>query len=403
MEELLEELKEYFADLLIIQYRGADRNRNLIKFLVDLIFANNLALQVKENTVSLNSIGAQLDIVGKWVGVDRYYNKELWDRVYLSFPLYSTIKDASYSQYQGGFSTYSNFADNDGGVLMYKDWQATRGKVNSLGDEYFTKLIKLKIIKNSIKNTCKDIDDAIWSWSEGNVFTTWGKPTYKASSFTSVGTPTITAEGIASDFSSANYILSNTILDCTKPFQIVVNEKRGTATKFNGFGLGGSLNHAYPLIFVQSANTTNITFGLYLNGTLKTTEINNFVHGNYKDINYHVSWDGNTYTLRIADAVTNKTYSTLTLSSAEIIKRSNVSTGVIVYGYNYNSGYSMQATDLKKSYMVSGETVIYSGADIEPMNLTYHYSADYKDIIEIAKYKNALPKPTGCNVILEGI
>lgn len=174
MEELLEELKEYFADLLIIQYRGAEKNRNLIKFLVDLIFANNLAMQVKENTVTLNSIGVQLDVVGKWVGVDRYYNQELWDRVYLSFPLYSTIKDASYSQYQGGFSTYSNFDDNDGGVLTYKGWQAIRGSVNSLGDEYFKKLIQLKIIKNSIKHTCKNIDDAIWEWSEHNVYTTWG-------------------------------------------------------------------------------------------------------------------------------------------------------------------------------------------------------------------------------------
>ena len=61
MEELLEELKEYFANLLIIQYRGAERNRNFIKFLVDLIFANNLALQVKENTV-INVINKNLKI-----------------------------------------------------------------------------------------------------------------------------------------------------------------------------------------------------------------------------------------------------------------------------------------------------------------------------------------------------
>ena len=74
MSEVIENLKEYFADLLIIQYRGAKRNRDFIKFLVDLIFANNLAMEIKDKTVNIEeSIGTQLDVVGKWVGVDRYY------------------------------------------------------------------------------------------------------------------------------------------------------------------------------------------------------------------------------------------------------------------------------------------------------------------------------------------
>ena len=173
MDELLEELKEYFADLLIIQFRGAERNRNLIKFLVDLIFANNLAMQIKDKTVNIDAIGKQLDIVGKWVGVSRYYPKEVWDRVFLSFPDYDTIRNSSYSQYQGGFSDYTTFNNDDGGFLMYQDWQKVRGKDNELGDEDFRQIIQLKIIKNSIKHTCKNIDDAIWSWSKGNVYTTW--------------------------------------------------------------------------------------------------------------------------------------------------------------------------------------------------------------------------------------
>ena len=159
MEDLLEELKEYFADLLIIQYRGAERNRKLIKFLVDLIFANNLAMQIKEKTVDVeNSEGVQLDVVGKWVGADRTYAGELWDKKYLSFPLYSTIKDNSYSEFQGGFSTYTNFADNDGAWLMYTDWQNIRTQVNKMGDLFFRKVIQLKIMKNSLRNTCKNID-----------------------------------------------------------------------------------------------------------------------------------------------------------------------------------------------------------------------------------------------------
>ena len=168
-------LQEYFADLLIIQYRNSNKNRQLIKNLVNLIFANNLALQIRDKTVNLdNSIGIQLDIVGKWVGLDRYYNQELWTHPYLAYPNYETIKDSSYSQYQGGFSTYQTFSNNNGGFLTYKVWQDTRTKINEIGDTYFRELIKLKIIKNSINHTCKNIDNAIWAWSNGNVYTTWG-------------------------------------------------------------------------------------------------------------------------------------------------------------------------------------------------------------------------------------
>lgn len=172
--ELLKELQEYFADLLIIQYRGAKKNRDLIKLLVNLIFANNLALQIKDLTVNVEeSIGAQLDVVGKWVGIDRYYSGELWTHPYLAYPLYSTIQNGTYSEWQGGFSSYSTFEDNNGGFLTYKTWQDVRTTVNKIGDEYFRALIKLKIIKNSINHTCKKIDNAIWNWSNGNVYTTW--------------------------------------------------------------------------------------------------------------------------------------------------------------------------------------------------------------------------------------
>jgi len=174
MEDVLSTLKKYFADLLIIQYRGSKRNRALIEFLVDLIFANNLALEIKEKTVNIEeSIGAQLDIVGQWVGIDRYYFKEIWTHPYLAFPNYSNIKNSDYSEWQGGFSTYTNFSDDNGGFLTYKSWASIRAKANKIGDEYFRKLIQLKVIKNSINHTCKNIDDAIWKWSEGHVYTTW--------------------------------------------------------------------------------------------------------------------------------------------------------------------------------------------------------------------------------------
>lgn len=171
----LENIKEWAKNLLIMQYHQAPKNRKTVELMVDLIFANNLALQIRDLCLSLdNSVGAQLDVVGKWLGVDRYYDGiELYTKKWLSFPLYSTIQENSYSTVQGGFSTYSNFADNDGGFLMYSDIQDVRTRVNAMGDNFFRPLCKLKAIKNAINHTCKNIDDAIAEWSNGQIYTTW--------------------------------------------------------------------------------------------------------------------------------------------------------------------------------------------------------------------------------------
>lgn len=174
--DTLNQLKEWACNQLIMQYRYAPKNREFIKVLSDTILANVLILKIRDLCLNVEeSIGAQLDVVGKWVGIDRYYNAiDLWEQPYTALVNYSNVQDDTYEQWQGGYSLYSNFADNNGGFLTYKVWQDTRTKVNQIGDDIFRQLIKLKIIKNSIVFTNKNIDDAIWKWSNGQVYTTWG-------------------------------------------------------------------------------------------------------------------------------------------------------------------------------------------------------------------------------------
>ena len=171
----LENIKSWAKDLIILQYKRSKKNQQTIDLMTELLCANNLILQIRDLCLSAeNSIGAQLDVVGKWVGIDRYYNAiDLWEQYYTALVNYENIADDDYEQWQGGFSTFENFEQNDGGFLTWESWIDTRTKVNAMGDEYFRKLIKLKIIKNEINQTCKNIDDAIWKWSDGNVYTTW--------------------------------------------------------------------------------------------------------------------------------------------------------------------------------------------------------------------------------------
>ena len=172
----IEEIKTWAKDLLILQYHQSPKNRALIDLMVNLVFCNNLILKIRDLCLNVDeSIGAQLDIVGKWVGIDRYYNGiDLWSNPYTAYVNYSNIRSGIYEQWQGGYSTFTNFDENNGGFLTYKTWRDIRTKVNQMGDEYFRQLIKLKIIKNSIRCTNKNIDDAINKWSNGEIYTTWG-------------------------------------------------------------------------------------------------------------------------------------------------------------------------------------------------------------------------------------
>jgi len=142
--------------------------------LVDLIFANNILLKMRYGFDIETAEGEQLNIIGKWIGVDRFYpSTNIWNRPYTALVNYSNVQDDEYGDFQGGFSTFSNFEDNNGGFLTYLTYASTRTQVNEIGDEYFKPLIKLKIIKNTINYTMKNIDDAIWQWSDKQIYTTW--------------------------------------------------------------------------------------------------------------------------------------------------------------------------------------------------------------------------------------
>lgn len=183
---------------------------------------------------------------------------------------------------------------------------------------------------------------------------------FDSTKFTAEGTPSVSSDGIASGFSSGNYLKSSVTVDCTKTFRIVFNEKRGSGAKFNGFQLSKSGVDSTPLFFVQSANATTITLGLYINETLSTNEYD-FSHSSYTDINYIVSWDKTSYTLEIENAQTNETILTQTVSGSTALSNGSSSTGVIIYGYNWNCAAAISSTDLKQTIVHNGGIPVFLG------------------------------------------
>ena len=204
-------------------------------------------------------------------------------------------------------------------------------------------------LKANLGYSRKDNIDDIRLFNDVNKL---AQSSFDSAKFTTEGSPSVTSNGIASGFSSSNYLKSTVTIDCTKTFRITFNERRGIAAKFNGFQLSKSGADSTPLFFIQSANTTKITLGLYLNGTLTLNEWD-FTHSNYTDINYIVSWDKTTYTLEIKNALTNENILTQEVSSSTALVNGSSSTGVIIYGYNWNNAIAVSTTDLKQTSIMT--------------------------------------------------
>lgn len=168
MNYSLDEVKEWACSLAILQYRNAPRNRALIKLLVELIFANNILLKIRDGFDLDSAIGIQLDIIGLWVGVDRFYSYATYEtRPW--FALINWNKEPDYDL-QGGFSTYDNFDSLQGGFLSFNNILLQK---NRMDDNAYRTAIRLKIIKNNLYATRKNIDNAIWNLFGGKVYTEW--------------------------------------------------------------------------------------------------------------------------------------------------------------------------------------------------------------------------------------
>lgn len=169
---ILQQLHDYYSNLLIVQYNGKPKAKAHIQFLVDLIFANVLILQIQDAFDWRTAIGAQLDIIGKWVGVTRNYNGALfWGNTFLSYPKSNQLTpNDTTDTLQHGYSDYETFDSDTGGTLTYENLGYVE---QQLSDDDYRTIIGLKIIKNNINHTAKNIDDAIWEYFNEEVYTTW--------------------------------------------------------------------------------------------------------------------------------------------------------------------------------------------------------------------------------------
>lgn len=171
----MEELLKYYANLLIVQYNGKPKAKATIEMLTKIIYGvvdTPLFLQIQDAFDWKTAVGNQLDIIGKWVGVSKVYQGLLyWGKTFLSYPSFNDLTPSDNTDnLQHGYSDYSTFDTDTGGTLTYNELGFVEQELDA---DQFRTVIGLKIIKNSITLTAKNIDDAVWEYFGGQVYTTW--------------------------------------------------------------------------------------------------------------------------------------------------------------------------------------------------------------------------------------
>lgn len=176
--QTLNDMQDYYSNLLIIQYNGKSKAKATIELITRLIYSNMALLQIRDAFDWRTAEAAQLDIIGKWVGVDKSYTENnTWSNTYLSYPSYGTETIAEEDLQRGGYSDYSTFDTLEGGVLTYNDLQANK---QELPPEQYRVVIGLKIIKNSIVHNQGNIDKAVTLFFEEMIN---GKVVYNADGY----------------------------------------------------------------------------------------------------------------------------------------------------------------------------------------------------------------------------
>ena len=161
-----------YSNLLAVQYHDKPKAKATIDLMARLLLADMLLWRLRDEWLNVDkSIGPQLDQVGQWVGVDRFFKGQKFDDIKF-YAYYDWNDEDQPGVLQAGLIDWNEADVWDNPILTY-DWILSIK--NKLVDEDFRFLIKLKIIKNNANMTCQNIDDEIFRLFNHDIYTVWGE------------------------------------------------------------------------------------------------------------------------------------------------------------------------------------------------------------------------------------
>lgn len=404
-DKIKKQLIEYYQDLLIAQYHDKPKAREIVKANIEEELCNLLEQKVKDAFDVDTAIGAQLDIIGKWVGIERIFKGQKYDsQAWFSLPRYNQKTNS----FMHGFSTYATF-EEEGGFLTYDFIIGTKNKLN---DNDFRMLIKLKIIRNNVPHSPKPIDDAMYKLFADTLYTVWNEMVYNSDAFKVVGSPTITEDGVASGFSNAfasyvsvNGLNAKDLKDKSWKIKASVIVPNGFWKIVPIFNIG----KVYGMFGTVIVGQNYVRFASRT-GTMRDTNneggkitINKQANVTHIAVELEYNLNTGTYKLIAHDFLNNIKLGEGSWT-APIEGRTNTQLvginegGEIVLGAvrDGNEYYAITHTiPLKQfSITVDGKGVLNGGYN-QPMEMTFYYNPKRYGIVKLGQEKNCFPIPTG--------
>lgn len=158
----IDDIVAYYSNLLIIQYHDLPKAKAMIELFVRQALVDGLVLDLEEAFNVDTAVGAQLDIIGKYVNLDRFYQGQTLTDFFALTDYNETLDPAKIglTDYTTGFAKF-------GKTITYNDYLSNN---QTLGDDDFRFLIKLRILQNNINYSHGEIDDVIFKFFGMNLF-----------------------------------------------------------------------------------------------------------------------------------------------------------------------------------------------------------------------------------------
>ena len=151
----IDDVKTYYANLLIFQYRSKPKARETVKMGVDIYMGDNVLFQLQDILDIDTAEGAPLDIIGKILGCPRAVQGIYTDLKYFQYYL---------DENSIGFSTVGN--PTNGTFKTIRNYNLSK---YSLLDEDYRFLLKFKAAVNVMKGSMAGIDEVLWNIFNGDV------------------------------------------------------------------------------------------------------------------------------------------------------------------------------------------------------------------------------------------
>lgn len=153
MSQTRDDLIQYYRDLLIIQYRDKPRAQETIRLFISELLAYDLFIAIRDGFNINNAVGPQLDIIGKYVGVNRTITGTAFTRDYFGFAEYGATAPFDFFGYIG----YSDHVPD----VQIRNYKESTQSLYAMIDEEMRVMIKLAIVRNMSNGSVKDFDEIL--------------------------------------------------------------------------------------------------------------------------------------------------------------------------------------------------------------------------------------------------